>query len=710
MSNNFFDLYGKICTEEQLYRISTNNFIKSIIERISQIELIYKAISYILQHDYNWVISLERFLKNIINYRDLVEDIDVKKIDNELIQLFVEVVSDSDNYFEIYTYSDLINYKTKKNEICLSILSSKLDDVPDYALKNFSKKCLNDYEAIEYLYGINFNDIKTLLKKDIDDILKLQIGDFAKNIKSIKDGLYKFALLEYKFGISLEDAETLLNRYGTDIDELPAGILRNYLELLNEIVYCDNIQEVITFAIENNQLKEPWKGFPNAREAEGKILDLFAELYNQTLYKPIPEDKEDYLESYTDPDGNQYDIKVYKVKKDFRMDVRVEGTFNNYNLSKDDNTDYAQYYNSNIIKFHGNSESYIGNANIAIAESETTDIIIGYEKIYPNQLAGASPKVDSLTNFGGIITLYKGAYFSIFGVDNICLRTPNNMINNTRIAGKAHSNEKKQEDVIVNFNEVFKDRIIKNDDGKKDVYKPSYIVWIENDTEEERKNPEWKKNREKDKRWLHTKQAAAQLGVPIVIIDREYFAKRELKKAELMKSLITEEEIDEDKYSEFIGYYKKLTKQDIIKQLFTTIENNRTGMINWSTSYFNNDYRIQIRSALLDATSKMAKEDAIICLNALLEISYKEKFLSVDASFSGVDSSILEFYTETIRLVEDKLNEFGQNIKDKPLILDSKIKENLLQAYFSSEISKYDVNSCSIIPDSNQPTQEGTSK
>ena len=62
-----------------------------------------------------------------------------------------------------------------------------MDDVPDYALKNFSKKCLNDYEAIEYLYGINFNDIKTLLKKDIDDILKLQIGDFAKNIgKNIK--------------------------------------------------------------------------------------------------------------------------------------------------------------------------------------------------------------------------------------------------------------------------------------------------------------------------------------------------------------------------------------------------------------------------------------------------------------------------------------------------------------------------------------------
>lgn len=38
-----------------------------------------------------------------------------------------------------------------------------------------------------------------------------------------------------------------------------------------------------------------------------------------------------------------------------------------------------------------------------------------------------------------------------------------------------------------------------------------------------------------------TKKAAAQLGVPIVIIDREYFAERETDKIDVMKKLITDE-------------------------------------------------------------------------------------------------------------------------------------------------------------------------
>lgn len=394
MTKDFFELYGNICTEEQLYRISNDSDIKSKIENKSENELVYKAICYILQHDYNWIISLSRFLENISNYNSLIEDISSHKINDELIKLFIEVVSDTNNYFEILTYSDLTHYKNKKNEICLNILNGEFDKIPDI-LKRFH----TFYTEAD---------------------------------------LYKFALLEYKFGISFLDALALVERYGKDINELPEGTLKDYLKLLNEIVYCDNIKDVIQYALENGKLKEPWQGFPNAREAEGKILDLFAELYNQTLYKPIPEDKEDYLESYTDLDGTQYDIEVYKIKKDFRMDIRVEGTFKKSSLWNGNKTNYAHYYSRDKIYYHGNSESYISNANISIAESDTTDIIVGYEQIYPNQLAAASPKVKS-TSTNGLITFTKGNQFSMFGADNINLRTPNNMIDNTRITGTSGS-------------------------------------------------------------------------------------------------------------------------------------------------------------------------------------------------------------------------------------------------------------------------------
>lgn len=709
MSNSFFDLYGKICTEEQLYRMSMYPYETRKIVQMSNYEILYKSISFIFQNDHNWIISLSRFLDNIDNYTNVYKSSNNKRLNDELIPLFIEAVSDTSNYFDIKNYSDLLNYENKKNEICLNILNSKFKNIPDNIIENCSKRNKQIYSSLKMRYAEKFNAIKTLIKGPKNNIDQLTDIHLKNEILFLKDNLYKFALLEYKFGISLDDAEILLERYGTDIDELPAGTLKDYLELLNEIVYCDNIQEVIKFAIENDTLKEPWKGFPNAREAEGKILDLFAELYNQTLYKPTPEDKEDYLESYTDPDGKQYCIEIYKVKEDFAMDIRVEGAFNcierDYTNHNGNVINYANYYNQEQMQYHGNSESYLNNSNIAVAESDTSDIIVGYEKIYRNQLAGASPKVQSISTNDGLCTASYNYYFSIYGVENIKLRTPNHMIDNTRTTGFSICST--CELFLTNFNEFYKDKIVSNKNGEKEIYMPSYVVWIEDDTDEERKNPEWKQKREKNKRWLHTKQAAAQLGVPIVIIDREYFAKRELKKTELMKKLITEEKIDEKEFGNFLEKYTNLTKPELIKQLFTTIENNKNGIANRFPSYFSKEYCIDLRTAILNSISNMKKTDAINCLNALIDISYKEKSFYQNTDKDAIRHLDISFYGETIKIAKNKLKELTKNFDS-----DEELSTNidLLKMYFSSGVSDDDVNSCSIIPDSYQPTQEGTSK
>ena len=75
-----------------------------------------------------------------------------------------------------------------------------------------------------------------------------------------------------------------------------------------------------------------------------------------------------------------------------------------------------------------------------------------------------------------------------------------------------------------------------------------------------------------------TKKAAAQLGVPIVVIDREYFAERETDKIDLLKKLITGENIDQEKYKEYYEQYSKLSKSELIEQLITKFENNRIGL------------------------------------------------------------------------------------------------------------------------------------
>ena len=279
---SFIALYGHICTDEQLFRILNSLKEKELIVKLSKYKIIYNAIIYILKHDENWIISIDRLLKRIHLYMDLVKDIEnlsENKFDDDTIQLFLSIISDDYNYFEVFSFEDMLNYYNKKNKICLDIMNRKPAKI----------------SQIEY---------------------------YTESL------LYKFALLEYIFGISLNDAKDLINRYGYDANELPQGYLRDYLQILKDIINCDNIKDITGFAIKKQFLKEPWQGFPEAREAEGKILNLFSEIYNQTLYKPIQEDKEDYSEIYIDSNGNKYDIEIYKVKKDFRINARVEGALN----------------------------------------------------------------------------------------------------------------------------------------------------------------------------------------------------------------------------------------------------------------------------------------------------------------------------------------------------------------------------------------------
>ena len=640
-SPRFLKLYGDICTEEQLYRI-INYLDQGEIVAISRHKLVYKCIEYILRYDDNWIISLDRFIKNLEWNKDLIgnigKDID-DNIDDNTIQSFLEIViSKMRTYFIVKNYRDLIEYHSKKNRVCLDILNSRFDDIPEL-LKIYSE-----------------------------------------------DELYKFALLEYKFGISCVEARALLERYGEDIEELPTGTLKEYLQLLKEILECDNIKEIISFALENDLIKEPWKGFPNAREAEAKILNLFAELYNQTLYKPKLEDKEEKI-SYIASDEIQYDIDVYRIKEDFRMIIRVEGAFvktdDRFHDKRGNIRNYKQYYNRKKIEFHGNSECYVSNEHISLPDSEF--IYVGYEKIYQNQLAGASPNIESI-EVNGMNTIRKGLDFSIFDANNIKLRTPSQMINNTRATGIMFSDKRK---MITNFNEIFKDRIIVNEKGEVEQYKPSYIVWIEESTEEERNNPKGKENREREKKWIQTQKAASQLCVPIVIIDREYFAKREMTKIDLMRKLITGEKIDEDGYGKFVEKYKKMSKPDIIKRLFTKLENKRTEMMNKSNNYFNDIYCEELRDSIFNSIDKMEKKEAIDCLNALIEVSEKESLFDANIYYIEEIKSVIDYYKGIIEMSEKRLRRLGDKKKNRNKNgIDKKKNKDLLRLYLQQGISK----------------------
>ena len=492
------------CREEQLLRITHYPEVQDYILRNNN-PLVFKSLEYLMQKDENWIISFNRIMENENQYTDLINNlrsIDNEKIKPEFIENFLCVISDSENYFDIQNYEDVANYTSKKNDICLNILQGNLEDIPPKILYKFQES----------------------------------EGD-----------LYKFALLEYKFGIDLQEAKHLISRYGTDSDKLPTNKTSDYIRLLKTIIEHDNIQDVIHFAVENDLLEQPWQTFPNARNAEGKILNMFAELYNETLYSPKTEDKLNTQETYKDIHDKEYSIDIYEIKGDFNLNARVEGAYSSF--IEPDN--FKKYYENPNIDNHGNCESYIGNDSISTARLDRVCIIVGYKEILHNALTSCGP-------------YDLGSYNTSFSIYNekSDFRIPVEMINHTR-----HTH-----------NEMVKDRIIVDKKGNAVKSKPDYIIWIEEDPKTEREQPDWKKTREKNKKWIMTKKAAAQLGVPIVVIDREYFAERETDKIDLLKKLITGENIDQEKYKEYYEQYSKLSKSELIEQLITKFENNRIGL------------------------------------------------------------------------------------------------------------------------------------
>ena len=531
----------KICNEEQLIRITNYPNVQEYILRNNNF-FMFEAIKYIMKKDENWIISFDKIIKRESKYKDLMDrlkEIDITATTEEFIENFLCIISDSENYFEIENYEDIVNYSNKKNEICLNILSSQLTDIPS----------------------------------------KLQ--------KYNENDLYKFALLEYKFGISLEEAKRIIRRYGTDSDKLPESVITDYIRVLKAILEHKNIKDVINYATNNNLLENAWIGFPNARNAEGKILNMFAELYNEKLYNLQTQDKLDTKENYIDPDGKQHQIDIYEIKGDFNLNVRVEGAYRRFK----EPDDFSSYYENPDIDNHGNCESYIGNDLIAIARNYGK-IIVGYNHIANNALASCGPYDLNTRNNS----------FSIY-TENSDFRIPDEMKNNTR-----HPH-----------NEMVKERLIIDENGNAVKNKPDYVIWIE-ETPKDKRNKEWKEQRENDSKWIMTKKAAAQLGIPIVIIDREYFAERENDKITLMKKLITGEEIDKKKYKEYFAEYNSLSKAELIEQLIIKFENNRVGL------QFNNElnqkYFTQVQledliQELYAALDQMVYSEKKECLHAL---------------------------------------------------------------------------------------------
>lgn len=244
-----------------------------------------------------------------------------------------------------------------------------------------------------------------------------------------------------------------------------------------------------------------------------------------------------------------------------------------------------------ILHIIGNCESFI--AQNLIATARPRGPIFGYSDSRGLLLAGPYDLTSNSANQSFDTTNGETALPPKFLL-------PNEMIDYTRHGHNEFSMERLIFDQQTN---AFRKRM------------PSYVIWIEERKTEGMTEEEIKEKRESDERWKLTKKAASQLGIPIVVINREYFAEREQDRVrEMQAKLMGEKELEEGERPE-----------QLIKQLIVNFENNATGLKyadpRVQEEYFTNEQRIEnikIIEKSLEAIKEESPEEYRRCLETFV--------------------------------------------------------------------------------------------
>lgn len=627
-TEDFLNIY----TDEQLLRITNYQYLQQFIytECYEKGNLALKeSIKYLLGNDNNWIISLDRISQNITeqkrlsagfprlnqysNLIDNISEIDSNEITEEFKQQLLCVLSQERNYFDINTYNDVSNYTTIRQEVCERIFNGDLENIP---------------------------------------------ATLKEEFKNQNDELYKFALLEHQFGISLNYAKRLVYTYGEDIREFPEGEVKEYLSLLNEIINCPNIEEVIkkvNIELENGNI-EPWLQCVDARNAEGKILNMFEDLYNESVYDSKKE-KPTEIEVYTDKHGQEHNISICELNDDFCMRIRVEGAYRG--IEEGSNENFKEYYERPNMENHGNCESFIRQDSIACARHDKNSILVGFSQMRKNQLTMMAPY--DLGSSNEAFSNYN--YSELIGSSPSKYRTPGQMIDHTR-----HTH-----------NEIVTDRYFSNEDGKLEKLKPDFVIWVEDEISQ---NP-----REIND---ETKRIAAELGIPIVVINREKFAQKESERIAVMEKLIKGEKITDPKQQRYADEYKNMKTPELIKQVIIKYGNNRTGIQFSDTlreKYFTLEQFKNTKSIIDKSIDNMEIDEKKECLKVLEQTYFKEH--------SELYGKTTQYGPEWLDYIEGSLNESRQQldkIQDQENIKNQNIS-TLLQQYLDQGIDINTVNS-----------------
>lgn len=329
---------------------------------------------------------------------------------------------------------------------------------------------INEVENLKYLPQLFIKKFLTILNV-VDDVFSLK--------KYFFDYFYPISNISTRFLLNKYNIEAIPSKFLTD-----AAICHyNIIKFINE---CEDI----------NYLKNFIERLIHNKDFFSKPLDMIS--LEEQLKLLYAKDLNDCSINFEGERYQTYEgLKIYRLEDDFKLKIRVLGGYN-FEISQED---------TNLYEYYNRAEYYpilsclmISSDNIAIIDD--TKIMVGYNEFNPSAFMAMGN-----SDIGSIVNAFK------FGNENINTKYyfSNNLSNNMR---NLHS------ELDYNF----------KNDNTSSVFKknPDFIVFIE-----ETLNDQINLTNIQNESFSKVIQAAKDFGnLPIVIINRELHAQKQLQKIE----------------------------------------------------------------------------------------------------------------------------------------------------------------------------------
>lgn len=582
-------------TDEQMLRITLYPKVQEELAKNKDNKSFINAFANMLKTNENWTLAADYIFKNI----------DARQYDELLLEINENEISPE--YYE---------------NLCI-ILSK-----PNY----FGIKSKEDVEKYFDVDGKR-NQLLLAIMRGEDVELPDSIKDFSQ------EELKKFAISEYLYGMDLEALSKYEIRFqgvhGLEIEnsEYIKQLVTGISSLNNANI--EELDKIIADIIEGKILSTEYS---KDIHLDSKAINLFSKAFERGIYNP----KNSENDQIQPIDYNGNSINVYRIHDDFKMLARVEGA---YNSALTAIPDYREFYDNPNISAHGNCESVIGQDQIGLARNNNGNIVVGYASLPQNSMLVSGPYDLGTTN-RSLAPLHDNLYLDLkfYGLQE--------MIDNTR-----H-----------NHNETVMERLLVDEHGNVQKLRPSYLIWVE-DRKTDKFPPEFIEPPEDNENamlkykaqvhlWEETQRAAHELGVPIVIINREECAEKETGKIDdLQKILKGELELPAGK-----------SMVDIAKEAIVKFENNAVGLefaeSDVQAKFFTQAQRENLISTIMNVLEQMpeiAYEERYEYLSQVTEIIQQE---SSKFSADGIraDKQIREYYDAKAKILEDELIKYEEYI------------------------------------------------